>query len=305
MGQARKGLKPRADRAVVHAQRLAGAEGGGRILSIMRAAQGLRSCKRGERFDEPAACPKRQSAVQSMLRIMGAAQQIRSAVGDRRHRFSPPQQAAEHGAAMIVVDAQHHMIGARDEPLFHRRIVVHGSMAINVVGGDVDQHADARRQRWREIDLERRTFDHMDAATRGRFKIENGRADIAAQLHIMSRLAQDMGDERSRGRFAIGAGDGHKGRIGRKTRAFATEQLDIADDFDASGLRLPHGPVGRRMRERHARRENQRGETRPIGDDQIHHRHALRHGALARGFAIIPGGHFRAARHKRARRRKP
>ena len=41
-----------------------------------------------------------------------------------------------------------------------------------------------------------------------------------------------MGDERRRGRFAVGAGDGDEGRFRRDLAAFAAEQLDVADDLD-------------------------------------------------------------------------
>ena len=138
-----------------------------------------------------------------------------------------------------------------------------------------------------------------------RLKFENRRTDVAAQLHIMARLPQNMRDERRRGGFAVGAGDGDKMRIRRQARALPAEQLDVADDLYPCGPRLANGPMGRGMGERNARRKNERGKARPVCGDQIHHRRALRHGALTRGLAIIPGGHFGAAREKRAHRRKP
>ena len=48
-----------------------------------------------------------------------------------------------------------------------------------------------------------------------------------------------------------------------------TEQLDISDHADAGLLRLEHGPVRHRMRQRHPGREHQRGEALPGHAAQI------------------------------------
>ncbi len=45
----------------------------------------------------------------------------------------------------------------------------------------------------------------------------------------------------------------------------AGEQLDVAEDLDAGGAGLLHRPVRRGMGQRHARRQHQGGEARPVG----------------------------------------
>ena len=51
-----------------------------------------------------------------------------------------------------------------------------------------------RRERGREIDLERRALDHVDAIIGRRLQRQDRRADIAAHLHVAAGLAQDMRD---------------------------------------------------------------------------------------------------------------
>ena len=67
-----------------------------------------------------------------------------------------------------------------------------------------------------------------------------------------------MRDQRRRRGLAIGAGDRDERRIRRDAATLAAEQLDIADHLDGGVARETHGPVRRRMGERHARREHQR-----------------------------------------------
>ena len=84
----------------------------------------------------------------------------------------------------------------------------------------------------------------------------------------------------------------------------AAEQLGVADDFDARRFRALDGPMRLRMRERHAGREDQRGESAPVGLVEID-------GLETRLDAPPPGlsrhrpkRRLRAARLERLRRRK-
>ena len=86
---------------------------------------------------------------------------------------------------------------------------------------------------------------------------------------VVAGRAQEMGDQRGRGRLAVGAGDGDERRARRVRRALAAEQLDVADHLDAGCARQPHRPVRRRMRQRHAGRQHQRGDPRPVDVPQI------------------------------------
>jgi hypothetical protein len=71
---------------------------------------------------------------------------------------------------------------------------------------------------------------------------------------------QKMSRERGRGRLTIGAGDGDERRLGRVIPPLAAEQLDVADHGHGGRTREPDRPVRRRMRERHAGREDKRSD---------------------------------------------
>ena len=123
-------------------------------------------------------------------------------------------QALGDVAAPVVVLADDDALRGLDQARLQRRIVLHGAVAVEVVGRDVEQHADAGRQRRRQLDLERRHLDHVDAVCGRRLQVQDGGADVAAHLHVASRRAQDVGDERRGRRLAVGAGDGDERRIG-------------------------------------------------------------------------------------------
>ena len=158
---------------------------------------------------------------------------------------------------------------ARDEALLDRRVFRDRAVPVEMVRRDVEEDADRRLQAWCEVDLKRRHLNDMDAVARGRLKRQDRRADVAAHLHVAAGLAQDVGDERRRRRLAVGAGDGDERRVGRKLRALAAEQLDVADDLDAGGFRQPRRPVRLGMGQRHAGREDQRRKARPVRGAKI------------------------------------
>ena len=178
--------------------------------------------------------------------------------------------------AIGVVDADQSHFRRGDEPLLDRCVIFDCPVTIDMVRRDVDQHADRRRQRGREIDLERRAFDDVNALVRRRLEVENRHADVAAELNVAAGLAQDMRDQRRGRRFAVRAGDGDEGRSPGARFAFAAEQFDVADDLDSGGLRRLHRPMRLGMGQRHAGRENERIEAAPIRRREILERDALR-----------------------------
>ena len=101
----------------------------------------------------------------------------------------------------------------RDQARLEAGVVLHGAVPVEVVGRDVEQHADAGRQRGRQLDLERRHLDHVDAILGRRLQIQDGGADVAAHLRVPPGRAQDVGDQRRGRRLAVGAGDGDERRI--------------------------------------------------------------------------------------------
>ena len=87
---------------------------------------------------------------------------------------------------------------------------------------------------------------------------ENRGADIAANLAIVTSALHDVGHQCGCRRFAVGSGDGDKGRPRRLAAPLATKQLDIADHFDCSCSRQTDRPVRSGMSERYAWGEHQR-----------------------------------------------
>ena len=180
------------------------------------------------------------------------------------------------GLRRLVVDGDHGRAGIGDQTLLDRGIGFERAVAVEVVGRDVEQHADGRIEARRQVDLEGRALDHMEAAAAGRLQRQDRLADIAAKRHLAAGGGDEMGDQRRRRRLAVGAGDGDERRLRAMAPPLAAEQLDVADDLDAGGLGADHRPVRRRMGERHARRQHQRREALPVGDVQIDDRRCRR-----------------------------
>ena len=162
---------------------------------------------------------------------------------------------------------------AGDQALLDRGIMFQRAVAIDMVFADIEQDADRGIERRREVDLVRRHLDHMDAAHARRLQRQDRGADIAAHLGVVAGDPHQMRDQRRGGRFAVGAGDRDERRVRRVAAAFAAKQFDIADHLDAGLPRRQHGPVRRRMGQRRAGRQHQRGEIRPryraqIGGDE-------------------------------------
>jgi hypothetical protein len=143
------------------------------------------------------------------------------------------------------------------------------AMAVDVILADVEQNADRGIERGRKVDLVGRHLDDVHAARARRLQRQDRGADIAAHLGVVAGEPGQMRDQRRGSRLAVGAGDGDEGRIRRVTAALAAEQLDVADHFDGVLARHQHAPVRRRMSQRRAGREDQRGEVCPGDSAQI------------------------------------
>eukprot|EP01037_Dinobryon_pediforme_P019780 gene19779-20255_t len=108
-----------------------------------------------------------------------------------------------------------------------------------------------------------------------------------------------MRDERRRRRFAVGAGNGDEGRVRAKRRALAAEELDVADDLDTRRAGEADAPVRLGMGERHAGRQHEGGEARPVGRAQVLDIDAGGAGGIAPGLAVVPGDDIRATGDER------
>jgi hypothetical protein len=220
----------------------------------------------------------------------------------RRARARPESQVDV--AARLVVDADERNVGMGDEALLDRRVAGKVAMPVEMVRGDVDEEADARRERGREIDLIGRALNDMRPPGRRRRQVEHRHADVAAHGHVAASLLQHMGDQRGGGRFAVGAGDGDERRIGRSRAALAGEELDVADDRNSRLIGEVDRPVRRGVGQRHAGREHEELEAAPVGVSEIDQRNSGSGSAFASGGTVVPGRDFGAAVDQRARGRQ-
>ena len=153
-------------------------------------------------------------------------------------------------------------------------------MTVDMVFADIDEDADGRIERRREVDLVGRHLDHMHAPLARRLQRQDRVADIAAHLGVVTGKAHQMRDQRRGGGFAVGAGDRDERRVRRMTLPFAAEQFDVADHLDTGLARHQHAPMRRGMGKRRARRQDQRGKARPVHGAQV--------GGDKAGFAPLP-----------------
>ena len=215
------------------------------------------------------------------------------------------RRSARHHSSSTPTIAVRSLRHAGDRAFLDRRVMLHRAVAIEMIFAEIDQDADRRIERGREIDLIGRALDDVNAARRWRRKRQDRGADIAANLRVHAGRCRKMRNQRRRRRLAVGAGDGDERRVGRDAAALAAEQFDVADHLDAGFLRELDGPMRRRMGERNAGRQHQRRELRPISAAQIGGRDAggvgLRHALRI----VVVGDDIGAAGHERAGARQP
>ncbi len=209
-------------------------------------------------------------------------------------------QALGNIAAPVVVIADDRVLGLLHQPRLQAGVVLHGAVAVEVIGRDVEQDADGGLERRRQLDLERGHFDDVGAVVGRRLQRQDGGADVAAHLRIPAGFRENVRDQGGRRRFAVGAGDGDERRIRRALGPLAREQLDVADDLDAGGAGFLHGPVRLGMRERHARRQHERREPAPVGSREILDRYARVRRSLPAGGTIVCRNDRGAAGHQGA-----
>ena len=191
-----------------------------------------------------------------------------------------------------------------EQPRLGIGIGVEIAIAVEMVGGDVEQRRDITGEAEGEIDLIARQFEHIDAAIgKGRLP-QDRQADIAAHPCGNPCPAQQMMHQHGGGGFAIGAGDPHHA-MRRQGGAGLREKLDIADQRHASRA---GGIADWVSVYRDAGRYQNPGETGEIhaaGIGQLHRRTMTLGNGVARFLAGIPGGDSCSARHQRGHRRSP
>ncbi len=159
----------RGDRVARHAERGRGGVSEGGVLAVVGAAQ-------------------RPGAPEVDRRLGGVARENPVIVDENvRQR----RRTARDGHALVVpagalMRAQIARLGSSstpikrdpglgDQPLLDRRIALEVAVTVEMVRRDVDQEADARRERGGEVDLVGRALDHMDTGF-GRWALSRGSA---------------------------------------------------------------------------------------------------------------------------------
>ena len=186
-------------------------------------------------FHVMAQCAQHASGGGSILPVMGTAQsgrvlQVGNNVFTRhQHAITPENitisrgrnaanlrarcaQGIGHGAAVIIIAADNGRTIRRqhiEKPAFGRDISSHVTMPVEVVGAQICQHRDIGRKRFKQVNLIRRQFQHINRRRvfGGALKIQHRMADIAAEPHRSPAGGQKMRDERACCRLAIGARD--------------------------------------------------------------------------------------------------
>jgi hypothetical protein len=145
----------------------------------------------------------------------------------------------------------------------------------------------------------------VDASGTRRLERENGGADIAADLGVVTGAAHDMCNERRGGRFPVGSRDRDERSLRRLAAPLAAVQLDVADHLDRRRARKPDRPVRGGMGERHPGGEHQRRNPGPFDMTKIGGRHAGARRLCNDVRIVVPANHVGAAGEQRARAREP
>ncbi len=290
------------DRRQFDAECNAGRDRAGRVLRIVRAAQRTDA---GQLHRRIGFAPGAAHDARAFGEITIAQ---RAFDGDANHIAPRPLDTIGRLARPFVVDADNGgaaLLHLRDDKRLDRGVVLDGAMTVEVIRRHVDEHADGRPQRWRQIDLIGRHFDDVVPARCKRLERQRRHTDIAAHLRVTPGMSDEMRGQRRGGRFAVGAGDGHQRTVGTMHRALAAEQFDIADDFDAFEMRALRRPVRRRVGQRHAGRQNKRGDIRPVDIGEVRGLDAGGIGLLDLQRRVVIGNDMGAARLQRPRGQKP
>src|SRR5690348_3534587 len=108
-------------------------------------------------------------------------------------------------------------------------ISVHGAVPVEMIGSQVQEHADVGTEGIDEFELEAAEFHYRPGAFRGGVGAGNQRrADVSGEQGGNSRTAQNVFDERGCGGLAVGAGDAEHLSL-EETES----ELDFAPDVDA------------------------------------------------------------------------
>ena len=141
------------------------------------------------------------------------------------------------GGAGSVVGVQHQAVlgGLRGkDALFGRAIVFKAAVAVEVVGGDVENDGDLWMKLHGGFELETGDFQNRPGVVGAVVDQGDDReADVAADQRGQAASLEDFAQQRGGGGLAVGAGDGQRMALEK-----ARGQLQLADDRQAEVLHL-------------------------------------------------------------------
>ena len=154
------------------------------------------------------------------------------------HRPHPGVTGVDHGHGRPVVN-----------PALGGRVLFDVPVAIQVVGGHVEDHRGRGTQRTGTLELEARKLQHVELGPAAQER-QGGLAEVGADLHRPPGALRHVAHHRRHGALSVRAGDRDHRRVGG-----AGKELDVADD---------RHPSLRRRRERRFPKRDSR-----IRHDQI------------------------------------
>jgi hypothetical protein len=162
--QAGKSGQAAADGLDRYAQRQRRSGGCRRVLCIVPPAQGRNAGEIGDASFLARAETHDPGAVNVVAAVEDRLR--RNQVGGPSRPFPP----LGRRSGIAIVHRDHRRIGIRHHTLLDGGVILHRAVAVEMIGRDVEQNADRRLQRGREIDLVGRHFDHMRAPGPGGFE---------------------------------------------------------------------------------------------------------------------------------------
>ena len=143
--------------------------------------------------------------------------------------------------------ADHPIVARIDEPVARSHVLRDAHLgvdvvleavviAVEVVGRNVRQNADMGAEPVHAVQLERAQFQDIPVVVARSHGVGEALADVAAEGHVVTRIAQDLVDERRRGGLAVRARDADALR----TAHVAARELDLGDHRNARLADLPH-----------------------------------------------------------------
>ncbi len=144
------------------------------------------------------------------------------------------QRHLTYNAVAAVQDREIVCAGELDRFRLEVGVSLEGAVAVEVVGRDVQDHADVEARSLHRLELEAGQLEHDPVPRRHLVQaVENGVADVAADEDRPIAGCKNGAGERGRRRLAVGAGDADD-----RPGAQAQEQVDLAGNLDAPPSRV-------------------------------------------------------------------